>query len=157
MPSAVTIAGAPVTAISSKAFITSQRGMFPCFFGGFVSRLRASISYSRQPKAHRSARRSALFPRACSGLMYAAVPMIIPASVPAEVIVGECAGSPVELRLWDHMQHIWVLCAPILDEGEAAFDHIADFVEAQRHRRDSRGGSEDPELAEREREPVLTQ
>lgn len=67
------------------------------------------------------------------------------------------AGSPVELRLWDHMQHIWVLCAPILDEGEAAFDHIADFVEAQRHRPDNRGRSEDPEVVGCEREPVLTQ
>ena len=42
------------------------------------------------------------------------------------------AGSPVELRLWDHAEHIWPFWAPVLDEGEAAFDHIVDFVEAHR-------------------------
>ncbi len=35
-------------------------------------------------------------PRACSGLMYAAVPRIVPARVAAMLNVGECAGSPPE-------------------------------------------------------------
>ena len=70
---------------------------------------------------------------------------------------AKAAGSPAELRLWDHMEHDWPLFAPILDEGEAAFDHIADFVEEQRRRRDNRGRSEDPVVVGREREPVPTQ
>ena len=40
-----------------------------------------------------SERRSAGFPRACSGDMYAAVPRITPALVPSNVIVGEFAVS----------------------------------------------------------------
>ena len=39
-----------------------------------------------------SARRSTALPRACSGAMYAAVPRIVPSSVPA-VSVGDSAGS----------------------------------------------------------------
>jgi len=70
---------------------------------------------------------------------------------------AKAAGSPVELRLWDHMEHIWPFWAPVDDEGEAAFDHIADFVEAQRRRRDKLGRREDPECLEREREPVLAE
>ena len=43
------------------------------------------------PKAQRSARLSTVPPRACSGLMYAAVPRIIPTPViiAGDVIVGE--------------------------------------------------------------------
>ncbi len=49
-----------------------------------------SISYRTQPNAQMSARLSTGWPRACSGLMYAAVPRIIPGSVIAgDVIVGE--------------------------------------------------------------------
>jgi len=65
------------------------------------------------------------------------------------------AGSPVELRLWDHMEHVWLFFAPILDEGEAAFDHIVDFVEAQRRRDVSRRRT-DPLPVVREHEPDLT-
>ena len=54
----------------------------------------ASISNSTAPNAQMSARLSTVFPRACSGDMYAAVPRIIPASVIAGVvIVGECEKS----------------------------------------------------------------
>jgi hypothetical protein len=48
-----------------------------------------SISNSTQPNAQTSLRLSADRPFACSGLMYAAVPMIIPARVDPSVIVGE--------------------------------------------------------------------
>ena len=53
-----------------------------------------SISYSTTPNAQMSARLSTAFPRACSGLMYAAVPRICPARVDSTVIVGESAGNP---------------------------------------------------------------
>ena len=50
-----------------------------------------SISNATQPNAQTSARLSTGFPRACSGLMYAAVPRIIPTpSSPGVVIVGDC-------------------------------------------------------------------
>ena len=41
----------------------------------------ASISNTTTPKAQMSARLSAARPRACSGLMYAAVPIIMPSAV----------------------------------------------------------------------------
>jgi hypothetical protein len=50
-----------------------------------------SISKSTTPNAQTSARRSTGLPRACSGLMYAAVPRINPSSVAGLVIVGEFA------------------------------------------------------------------
>ena len=46
-----------------------------------------SISNSTAPNAQMSARLSTTFPRACSGLMYAAVPRIIPACVIAGVVI----------------------------------------------------------------------
>ena len=46
----------------------------------------ANISYSTQPNAQTSVRRSTTFPRACSGLIYAAVPMMTPLRVAAAVI-----------------------------------------------------------------------
>ena len=50
-----------------------------------------SISYSTQPNAQMSLRLSTACPFACSGLMYAAVPRIMPACVIAGVvIVGDC-------------------------------------------------------------------
>ena len=56
-----------------------------------------SISNSTAPKAHTSARLSTTFPLACSGAIYAAVPITIPICVAAAVneIVGDCdrAGS----------------------------------------------------------------
>ena len=54
----------------------------------------ASISNSTHPKAQMSARLSTGFPRACSGDMYAAVPMITPICVAAAVSVGDWLGSP---------------------------------------------------------------
>jgi hypothetical protein len=57
----------------------------------------ASISYSTAPKAQMSARRSTGFPLACSGDMYAAVPMITPSAVIAgDVKVGDAARSGAE-------------------------------------------------------------
>ena len=57
------------------------------------------ISNSTTPNAQMSARRSATYPRTCSGAMYAAVPRIMPAAVRVAglVIVGELASccSPV--------------------------------------------------------------
>ena len=52
-----------------------------------------SISYSTAPNAQMSARLSTDRPRACSGDMYAAVPITTPACVAAAVSVGECVWS----------------------------------------------------------------
>ena len=52
-----------------------------------------SVSWSTTPNAQISARRSTGLPRACSGLMYAAVPMTVPTAVPL-VRVGECEELP---------------------------------------------------------------
>ena len=58
------------------------------------SRRPVSISNSTTPNAQMSARRSTGLPRACSGLIYAAVPRMMPASVIAgAVIVGDCESS----------------------------------------------------------------
>ena len=55
-----------------------------------------SISYSTQPNAHTSDRLSASRPLACSGDMYAAVPIMTPwpVIIAGEVIVGEFEISP---------------------------------------------------------------
>ncbi len=53
----------------------------------------ASISYSTHPKAQMSDRLSTAFPRACSGLMYGAVPRIAPSSVAPAVIDAACVSS----------------------------------------------------------------
>ena len=47
-----------------------------------------SISNRTEPNAQISVRLSTVFPRACSGLMYAAVPRIVPGRE-AVIIVGE--------------------------------------------------------------------
>jgi hypothetical protein len=47
-----------------------------------------NISNSTQPNAQMSVRLSTVSPRACSGLMYAAVPRTTPARVPTAVTVG---------------------------------------------------------------------
>jgi hypothetical protein len=47
-----------------------------------------SNSYSTQPNAQMSARLSTALPRACSGLIYAALPRTTPARVPTAVTVG---------------------------------------------------------------------
>ncbi len=57
------------------------------------SRLFESISCSITPNDQMSARRSVGWPEACSGDMYAAVPRINPATVPADVTVAERIGS----------------------------------------------------------------
>ncbi len=58
------------------------------------ARFPVSISNSTQPNAHTSLRLSAGRPFACSGLMYAAVPRIMPICVIAGVvIVGEFDSS----------------------------------------------------------------
>ena len=55
--------------------------------------LPVSISYSTQPNAQMSARRSTALPFACSGDMYAAVPSRTPACVAIRLTVGELAMS----------------------------------------------------------------
>ena len=52
-----------------------------------------SISNNTQPKAQMSVRWSTARPRACSGLMYAAVPRMMPARVALGIIVGDCVMS----------------------------------------------------------------
>ena len=56
-----------------------------------------SISYSTQPNAQMSLRLSTALPRACSGLMYAAVPSSTPTPViiAGDVIVGDAVASMV--------------------------------------------------------------
>ena len=57
-----------------------------------------NISSNTTPNAHRSLRLSITFPAACSGLMYAAVPMMTPRSVKAGlVIVGASASTAPSL------------------------------------------------------------
>ena len=62
--------------------------------------LPVSISYSTQPNAQMSARRSTGFPRACSGLIYAGVPTTMPScDSPAVSRSGlGLAGSPSPAR-----------------------------------------------------------
>ena len=79
-----------------------------------------SISYSTAPNAQMSARLSTGFPRACSGDIYAAVPMITPICVPAAVNVGDWFGSPpgtVECLGQAKVQHLHGPVRPQLDVG----------------------------------------
>src|SRR5215510_1237893 len=55
-----------------------------------------NISKSTHPKAQMSVRLSTAWPRACSGLMYDAVPRITPAVVLAPVMVGDLDSSGLE-------------------------------------------------------------
>ncbi len=55
------------------------------------SREPESISNRRTPNDQISQRLSTAWPLACSGLMYAAVPRMIPALVEATVSVGDCS------------------------------------------------------------------
>ena len=55
--------------------------------------LPVSISTRIRPKDQMSVRLSTTFPRACSGLMYAAVPSTIPSCVASIVSVGDLASS----------------------------------------------------------------
>lgn len=38
------------------------------------------------------------------------------------------AGVPVELEVWDDMQHVWHYCAFLLKDGRRAIQHMADFI-----------------------------
>ena len=71
----VTSAGESVA--GSRAQSGSSRTMaarVSCTSSPPNARFPVSISYSTAPNAQMSARLSTVFPRACSGLMYAAVP-----------------------------------------------------------------------------------
>ena len=52
-----------------------------------------SISYNTHPNAQMSVRSSTGWPRACSGLMYAAVPMTGPSPLPPSLAPGAFVGS----------------------------------------------------------------
>ncbi|WP_166254746.1 alpha/beta hydrolase [Marinobacter salicampi] len=41
---------------------------------------------------------------------------------------ARAAGSPVELRTWPGMVHVWHIFAPLLPEADEAFGHIAEFL-----------------------------
>ena len=58
-----------------------------------------SISKRTQPNAQMSLRLSTVLPRACSGLMYAAVPRIIPACVIAGVVIVGACDIPGDIAL----------------------------------------------------------
>ena len=73
------------------------------------ARCPVSISNSTQPKAHMSARRSTVRPFACSGLMYAAVPRIIPACVIAGVVI---VGDIEHARQTNHAAGSMALARP---------------------------------------------
>ncbi|KKN32912.1 hypothetical protein LCGC14_0808920, partial [marine sediment metagenome] len=44
------------------------------------------------------------------------------------VAKAQAAGSPVELRTWPDMVHVWHLFTPLLPEAEEAFEHIGEFL-----------------------------
>ncbi|WP_152205718.1 alpha/beta hydrolase [Marinobacter changyiensis] len=41
---------------------------------------------------------------------------------------AQAAGSPVEVRTWPDMVHVWHLFTPLLPEAEEAFEHIGEFL-----------------------------
>lgn len=41
---------------------------------------------------------------------------------------AQAAGSPVEVKTWPDMVHVWHLFTPLLPEAEEAFEHIAEFL-----------------------------
>ncbi|MCL7945468.1 alpha/beta hydrolase [Marinobacter sp. ATCH36] len=41
---------------------------------------------------------------------------------------ARAAGSPVEIKTWPDMVHVWHLFTPLLPEAEAAFEHIGEFL-----------------------------
>ncbi|MEX0603781.1 MAG: alpha/beta hydrolase [Marinobacter sp.] len=41
---------------------------------------------------------------------------------------AQAAGSPVEVKTWPDMVHVWHLFAPLLPEAEEAFEHIGEFL-----------------------------
>lgn len=42
---------------------------------------------------------------------------------------AQAAGSPVEVKTWPDMVHVWHLFTPLLPEAEAAFEQIGEFLE----------------------------
>ncbi|WP_193601643.1 alpha/beta hydrolase [Marinobacter salexigens] len=44
------------------------------------------------------------------------------------VAKAQAAGSPVELKTWPDMVHVWHLFTPLLPEAEEAFEHIGEFL-----------------------------
>ncbi|MDK8463520.1 alpha/beta hydrolase [Marinobacter sp. SS13-12] len=41
---------------------------------------------------------------------------------------ARAAGSPVEVKTWPDMVHVWHLFTPLLPEAEEAFEHIGEFL-----------------------------
>ena len=41
---------------------------------------------------------------------------------------ARAAGSPVEMKTWPDMVHVWHLFTPLLPEAEEAFEHIGEFL-----------------------------
>lgn len=41
---------------------------------------------------------------------------------------ARAAGSPVEIKTWPDMVHVWHLFTPLLPEAEEAFEHIGEFL-----------------------------
>ncbi len=41
---------------------------------------------------------------------------------------AQAAGSPVEVKTWPDMVHVWHLFSPLLPEAEEAFEHIGEFL-----------------------------
>jgi acetyl esterase/lipase len=41
---------------------------------------------------------------------------------------AQAAGSPVEVKTWPDMVHVWHLFTPLLPEAEEAFEHIGEFL-----------------------------
>ena len=84
---AESVAGSRVQSGSSRMMATKVS----CTSPPANARRPVNISNSTAPNAQTSARLSTVFPRACSGDMYAAVPRIMPACViTGVVIVGDC-------------------------------------------------------------------
>lgn len=44
------------------------------------------------------------------------------------VTKAQAAGSPVEVKTWPDMVHVWHLFTPLLPEAEEAFEHIGEFL-----------------------------
>ena len=68
-------------AVISAGVWTNRLAMTACTVGPVNGGSPTSISYNTQPNEYRSLRPSMASPTACSGLMYAGVPMLVPACV----------------------------------------------------------------------------
>lgn len=49
------------------------------------------------------------------------------------VAKAQAAGSPVEIKTWPDMVHVWHLFTPLLPEAEEAFEHIGEFLARVEH------------------------